>query len=282
MPYGKIAQRGLIALAIILVAGSAIAESEQPPSTVQPAIQKDKGSGHAKHTTNNNDDNVAERPSIFDYLTPTGLNKIANYCGKQPKAKPDKWLHGKYMCDIHITDVFVAAFTGSLVLITALLFIVSSIQACVISRTARRQLRAYVHAYRGKRIDSHHRNLKFEIYIKNFGQTPGYKGLMEMNMGVDMYPPQNRLPPKTISQRPDIFEFPPNGEFVSLPEKAIELSEGEEAWIKAGQGAVYISGIIKYRDTFRKKRTTAFRLMYTNDSFFNGDLLICNYGNKAT
>jgi hypothetical protein len=90
-------------------------------------------------------------PSLLHLFTSGGLKDVSEYCANQRNDEPDKWLHDKFICEIHVTDVLVAAFTGLLVLVTAGLILVGFIQSGKMRKTIRtmenseiRELRAYV------------------------------------------------------------------------------------------------------------------------------------------
>jgi hypothetical protein len=70
-----------------------------------------------------------QSPSLLHFFTSGGLKDVSEYCAAQRNGEPDKWLHDKFICEIHVTDVLVAAFTGLLVLVTAGLIFVGFIQS---------------------------------------------------------------------------------------------------------------------------------------------------------
>lgn len=137
--------------------------------------------------------------------------------------------------------------------------------------TGRRQLRAFVgpetfNLLEGtilKPPDASKTNVPGAVVqIKNSGATTAYK--VRIGTRIDVLEPVNEgtivLPPLA-----DVFAsvLGPNVQSSSTAWFARPLTAGEIADVHAGARAIYLSGRIEYRDTFKKKRFTTFRLQYT-------------------
>ncbi len=165
--------RNVLAIAIlsVLIVSSGVL-SQQPPSPVQPPENSEQRSPAEHETTNNAKHLSRQTPFILDFLSADGLQKISAYCANKPDKDPDKWLHEQFVCDVHITDVAIAIFTGLLVVVTVPLTLVGLCQSRIASKTAKRQLRAYVFISNAEISDiMSDQNLTAKIVVKNFGQT---------------------------------------------------------------------------------------------------------------
>src|SRR6516164_5104049 len=82
-------------------------------------------------------------PSLILYkvFTQTGRNEISRYCTNDSQQEQHDWAH-KYICDVRISDVYIAVFTGLLALVTIGLIIVGFFTIRQMVFTERRQLRA--------------------------------------------------------------------------------------------------------------------------------------------
>jgi hypothetical protein len=63
------------------------------------------------------------------------------------------------------------------------------------------------------------------------------------------------------------------------------LTADQVADLKRGTSAIYVDGYISYRDAFRKKRKTNFRLLYgafTGGIGITTELTIADHGNEAS
>ena len=175
MPYHKI-RRGLLVLAIFFVTGSAIAQSEQP-APFKPSIQNNGISKNEK-TPNDTRNITHNSPSIMEFFTTNGLQKISTYCAIETSSKPDKWLQEKFICDVRLTDVAIAIFTGFLVIFTFALVIVSLRQAGLTRDALIHTQRAFVHVSKiqcDPKIDKHTKKIvAWQITIEwtNSGDTP--------------------------------------------------------------------------------------------------------------
>jgi hypothetical protein len=203
--------RFVVLLIGFVLVTSGVAFSQQPPSPVQPTANEHEGrNNNQKHAGEYNTE-ARSRPGAFDFFTAKGLEKISAYCAAKPEAEPDKWLHEKFICDVHLTDIAVSVFTGLLVFVTIPLTLIGIWQGWISSSTARRQLRAYL-SFSPTFIENYGTNKAVTInyQIRNHGQTPGFDIRYKFTMEV--------LP----DPLPDGFDFPSpqralDSDFDSLP-----------------------------------------------------------------
>jgi hypothetical protein len=233
-------------------------------------------------------DYVSNEPPSFVPLkifTSDGRNEIAAYCASRPKKEEQKWTHD-YVCDVKITDTYLAAFNFLLVLVTSGLIFIGWKTIRKMRDTEERQLRAYVFASPGNLTRPIMRNLpglpaaskwSYVVTFKNSGQTPAY----------DFHH-------FTIS---DVFDLPtPEENFTVVTEGHISkaaLPAGEtvstinshqvtvEEWdaIRAGRKMFYVFGEIHYVDAFKVQRTVRYRFMHGRDQGPT-DLMYCETGNE--
>jgi hypothetical protein len=258
--------------------------SQQAPAPSQPTENSEQG-GPAEHKNSNNAQyRSSEKPSVFNFISPDGLNKISAYCANKPDKDPDKWLHEKFVCDVHITDVAIAIFTGLLVLVTVPLTLVGLCQSRIASKTAKRQLRAYVWGETNRNANIDAEPFVVVTNIKNSGETPAY----DVCCWSQLRAYDNPLPQGFV------FEAAPHriddAKYVVNPGSLHSILTGtepvltpeEKTAIKAGNTSLYIWGEIQYRDAFAKRRKTRFRLLWIYTPLTLGMWSYCNEGNDAT
>jgi hypothetical protein len=137
----------------------------------------------------------------------------------------------------------------------------------------RRQLRAYVHIH-----SAHFDPAKSEVTVKfkNFGLTPAHEVTVASSACVRDYPLTEKLTPLVESKS---AVLPPGGEphNVKFP-----FSEWDDPQGSFGQGgtALYVHGTIKYRDIFKGKRETTFRMFVRSNT--TTDMSAAEDGNGAT
>jgi hypothetical protein len=154
--------------------------------------------------------------------------------------------------------------------------------------TTRAQLRAYVFV-RAKIIHGITDNniLEAHVEIRNSGQTPAYDLTVVSGLAFSTYPPPQSL---TLTV--------PDQDYLSLAGTRMDLGPGdktypvtrgrpltseEKANLVSGTKAVWVYGETRYRDTFRRKQWTTYRLMIGGPfGVSGGDLFGCEEGNKAT
>lgn len=120
------------------------------------------------------------------------------------------------------------------------------------------------------------------IQIKNVGQTPAYGVLHWGCLEFREYPLRSILPdiPKDLdSNRSPVGPNVPITKSLRMPYR---LADAEVKSLKDGTGCVYWNGVILYRDIFRKKHFTRYRLMYGamgGSIGINTDLTFADDGN---
>jgi hypothetical protein len=104
------------------------------------------------------------------------------------------------------------------------------------------------------------------LSVKNSGETPAYDVISWMEITV--IPPSNENTPRVP---PLQHLFPHSLGPGCLSTKALwfgrPLTPNEISLITVGQRAIFIHGRIEYRDAFKKRRFTNFRLFYSNRPF---------------
>jgi hypothetical protein len=149
----------------------------------------------------------------------------------------------------------------------------------------RRQLRAYVFNTQSGIHYLDQPLSQVHVVIKNSGQTPAYKLSDWMAIKLTKFPPTEPLtlllPPADESVVKSESDFGPGDAFNKVQE--IRLSDETKAALRAGTMAIYVYGEIRYRDAFKRRRYTKYRLMYGGDAGARpeGALVACKEGNKA-
>jgi hypothetical protein len=176
--------------------------------------------------------------------------------------------------------------------ITAIYVLISYRTLRAIRKSSERQLRAYVlpesaGIYDGTTVTPPQQGRAnipgIAMLIKNSGQTPAYNVISWLQLAVvavrDEYmltvPPLTQNFPNTLGA---------NGTFSKALWFDRQLTAGEIADIVSGVKAIYVYGRIEYRDTFKKKHFSNFRLHYTNADFPPQPNAIVNFstaGNDA-
>jgi hypothetical protein len=274
--------RNALAIAVlsVLIVPSGVL-SQQPPSPSQPSENSQRGGATEHEIANNAEQPPRQIPFVLDFLSSGGLQKISTYCANKPDKDPDKWLHEQFICDVHITDVAIAIFTGFLVLVTIPLTLVGLCQSRIASKTAKRQLRAYVSISQTEISNiMSGENLAAKVVIKNFGQTPAYNVVMSVGVDTVRFPLTTALPsPNFRHKLPNIG---PGGERTHRFEGDEPIPVEWRARFEQKTSAVYVYGKIKYRDAFAARRFTDFRLYKGGDSGVSGpELNFSPDGNKA-
>jgi hypothetical protein len=256
---------------------------DQSPAQMQPPIQDDKGrGGNDRPAEKQQEPPEKPPPSIVDLFKPNGIDRIAAYCEKQPDTRPNDWLHSKFICEIRVTDVAIAWFSLASVVVTFLLIAVGVAQVTIMRFTARRQLRAYVFIESVEFSDIEiGASPTVVIKVKNYGQTPAYDLGQWAAVGLDTFPvpqhPPGPLPNSDLPRR-----ALGNGDVASLhpaPDR-VPLNQADMAAIDAAQSAIWVVGEVRYRDVFRKRRYTRFRLFLNSEKRMSG-FAAHHEGNKA-
>jgi len=129
--------------------------------------------------------------------------------------------------------------------------------------TAERQLRAYVGVSEASIHKVETGAPEAIVSIKNFGQTPAYDVQAWIHMWIAEYP-------LTVTVLPDAPADFPKSTAVLHPGIQTAFVMPKEPPVKkelipllgTAIGTIYVYGTIKYRDAFRRDRTTKYRLIY--------------------
>lgn len=170
--------------------------------------------------------------------------------------------------------------------------------------SAHRQLRAYVIVERGIIANVANPQTRFgedtatvarllapgvgptaQITIKNAGQTPAYDLVHWGSISIREYPLKSKMkemPRPAVLFRSVLGPSIPEVKTVRLPEPLLrEQIQG----LRESTLAIYCHGEIHYRDGFKKKRVTCYRVMYCAitgiEIGVSTDLTLCEEGNTA-
>jgi hypothetical protein len=206
-------------------------------------------------------------PPLVPYhlFTSAGRDQIAAYCATDSSHEKQDWTH-KYICDVRITDAYVALFTGTLTFVTVGLIGVGYFTLRQMRVTEKRELRAYVGIILSPesviQIIPNQRP-RAGIMIKNFGQTPGYDVVVNTNIAPDAFPLNgNTLPDLDRTETGSRMVIHPGEELHSdgISQEPINQAEFVRLQMEQETRRVYFYGEITYSDVFRKQHTTRFRL----------------------
>lgn len=161
--------------------------------------------------------------------------------------------------------------------------------------TGRRQLRAYVmpdsitvlHPTHDQPKPGRRRKALPEIpigaiYLKNYGATPGLSVLHRADM--QLLPPDREHElelPKELGRISEAAVAP--GGIITKALVFRELTGPEIDAIRSHKMALYIHGVVRYRDAFKAKRETTFRLRYSRTwpPPVGASMTYCDQGNDA-
>jgi hypothetical protein len=231
----------------------------------------------------------------FDYTRFRSYIQLsAGYCTSERPNQQSEW-RKKFICESKVTDVVLAGLTFLLVIVTGLLVSVGSRQ----ERTTRQQTRAFVYLnggaiynvasplaplaiYKptGAEIVSPAEGPMAQLVIKNTGSTPAHWG----GIYVAEYPLKTPLPTEQNTQKPALSAIPPGGVNTKNVRIINPLTAEEIAGLRNGTFAIWVYGKITYRDAFRRKRTSEYRLFHNNISGAIGvstELTWADAGNDA-
>jgi hypothetical protein len=221
-------------------------------------------------------------------LTSAGQDEIAAYCAGQRQGEGKDWARD-YICDVKITDTYLALFAFFLVIVTGGLILVGALTIRKMRDTEERQLRAYVFAEPGSLQQGVgftsgpgivHQNVprwSFEVKFTNSGQTPAY-GFTQFTTAATLNEPASEndfiiRPEAPISRAP----LPAAGEVSTTG--TLDLTAAEVAAIRAGAMSFYVFGEINYTDAFKRKRKVRFRFIHGRHNR-PGDLVYAETGNE--
>jgi hypothetical protein len=276
----KVWRYSIYSLVILIFGAIALAD---PPATK--ANNNEERGNYDKHDTNY----TYQAGFILEFIT--GSKNIADYCNNNSDSETNKWSHG-YICDVKITDVYVATFTALLTFVTIGLVLAGIFTINTMRATERRQLRAYLGiatlAMRCKNLNSKsytpatnivpRENEDFlVIEIKNFGQTPANYARAWVNWAPMEY--LHRLPDDFTFEDADTVQAgdvrPIFSEATIFPDQSIKLQViiNDLTPFRNAVGkraSTYVWGHIDYDDIYGKGQITTFCYMY-NPFGVNGE-----------
>jgi hypothetical protein len=275
---------GSLLIALIAVSWSRPLIYGPPPqateSTQRPTEGQEKGGG-------------------FDYTRIRSyIEASAGYCTSERPNAQSEW-RKKFICESKITDAVIAALTLFLAIFTGLLVWVGNKQ----EKTTRRQMRAFIYLNNGSVYNIASPLAPLAIYkptgaelvspsegplaqltIKNSGSTPAFRVVHLGGICISDYPLRGELPQLMRVKNPPSSAIPPEGINTKSVRIVPPLTPDEVAGLRNGTKAIWVYGEITYRDAFRKKRTSRYRLFHNSSSGAIGvstDLTWAEGGNEA-
>jgi hypothetical protein len=227
------------------------------------------------------------------------INSTTEYCTSERPNAQSEW-RKKFICESKITDVVIAILTCLLAIFTGLLVWVGNKQ----ERTTRQQMRAFVSLDRGSiyniasplsplaiykptgaEIVSPLEGPLAQLTIKNTGSTPAYKVVHWGDITIADYPLKTPLPGREKGGIIPWSSIAPGGINTKFVRINVPLTAEQIAGLRNGTHAIWVYGEILYRDAFRRKRKTEYRLFHNSTAGAIGvstDLTWAEGGNEAT
>lgn len=265
-------------------------------SWLRPSIEGPK----PKATESTNGTNKSNHNSSgFDYWgIRSYINVTANYCTSNRPNAPSEW-RKNFICDSKITDVVIAILTLFLMIFTGLLVWVGNKQ----EKTTRRQLRAFIYLHSGSIYNVAYPLNPLPIYkptgaeimspgegpvanliVRNSGSTPAFKVVHYTGIHVAEYPLKSELPAIQKIKNPPNSAIAPEGINTKRVNHWKPLTSAQIAGLRDGTVAIWVYGEIIYRDAFRRKRRSRYRLFHSAPTGTIGittDLTWAEEGNDA-
>lgn len=247
----------------------------------EPAAHEQRAGGNDQ--TAADDAGAGAIPSVFDFFYPSGIEAISRYCAAKPKGEPDKWLHEKFICDVHSTDVLIAGFTGLLFIATGALWYSTRRLVNTHDKAARRELRAHflpmeavIQEDFSFAVETQREPIaEATVSLKNTGRTPAYDVRIIGGMCIRPYDRDGGMRPESLDL--ELLRYPETGiakatfgpeagrlksERMKGPanteraHKSATLDEARD--VESGASTVFVYGEIQYRDEFNAKRWTTY------------------------
>jgi hypothetical protein len=210
---------------------------------------------------------------------PSGIEEIITQttpAGELKNEKKEEGWFSKLLADP------IAFFTFLLFLATVALWWATRRLVQGAEDTAQRQLRAYVSIkLDGKMFLDSDGLLNAPFITKNNGTTPANFMLCSLYIGLFRFPLDTELDPPNYtptSSNGSLFPGEQVRQYATLPRK---LNQAETQAIEKGEGAIYVWGEVRYKDTFNKQRSTQFRMYSTGADFGRGELAYHHEGNTS-
>lgn len=240
-----------VALMLVPVAGAFVAPN-QPIS---------KATTEHKRANQDQNDSKSEPPSFAAIRLIFGNGEIAKYCDTAPDNEKEKWSH-KYICDVRISDFFVAVFTGLLFIATAGLIVVGLRQfwdSRVLQRAYLSVSPAGIEPFRS--LDG---RLSCDLYFENSGNLPAQdvswfidqkfstdSNLSEFPIDENKFVGNNLIPPHGRIRK--------GGPAINSAEldafRGLQQGKPDSCWL-------YVWGRVRYVDGFNNRRWIDFCYRY--------------------
>jgi hypothetical protein len=249
------ARRAILGLALLLaMIGDSSGQSPPEPPRQNP------GGAQQQPNTEERDTDQAPPPSIIKKAPAEDTQQKPN--DREQNAQENRSNAWTLSDEIAV----VASIAGMLQ------FVALIVTVCVLMRTAKRQLRAYVFISHAEISDiMSDQRLTAKIVVKNFGQTPAYKVIGSLGVDAAPFPLTIKLP--RAVRRITNINIGPGGEItMNFGDDEPVLVEWQPRFTQK-TAAVYVYGTIEYRDAFRIKRFTDFRIYKGGDGGVSGPLL---------
>jgi len=177
---------------------------------------------------------------------------------------------------------WLAVSTVVLAVATIALALFSLCQVVIMSRSARRQLRAYVFVSTAEIDIDDPQNLRASVSIKNSGQTPAYDLINRGGVTIGEVPLREALRPRDREASLSKSALGP-GEVLGKYFGTRPLTPDERAAVRSGSHAIYVYGEILYRDAFGRRRYSRYRFMHGGEApIRHRHLVVCEEGNEAS
>lgn len=241
-----------------LPAAAGVVSLHQPPAkAIHASYRAAQDQGEAR----------PEPPSLPAIRLIFGSDAVAKYCGADTEEQKKDWSH-KYICDIRISDVYIALFTLLLCFVTAGLAWFGLLQFW----DTRILQRAYVTAAPGgidlyRSLDG---RLSCDILLQNSGNLPARNvrwfidrqfaidgALRDFPINEDLIGGNNIIPPKGKMRKGG-----PAINAAELDAFRHRIANSSEA-AKGNWGWLYVWGRVRYKDGFDRERFTDFCFRYS-------------------
>jgi hypothetical protein len=149
--------------------------------------------------------------------------------------------------------------------------------------TAKRQLRAYIHVSDAKFGDFGFPQGIYMVSYTNTGQTPAYDVSATIGINLVKFPLSEELKIEGSGTK-GLTTIGRDGDGHARIEAPRGLSGEEYGAVRDGKMAVFVFGIISYRDVFGDNWTTEYRYFVGGDQGIRSDGFLASHseGNKAT
>lgn len=171
-----------------------------------------------------------------------------------------------------------------LVLITFGLLVATIRIVIITSKTAKRQLRAYVSARLadGEKVFPDENNcLSVPLIIENHGQTPAHSFKSSCFVSVYKEPLQDTFDAPDFKNG-SMALLAPGQKLRIYPTLPNPIDNSTVNAIKSKKCVFYVWGYLEYTDIFKDTQTMCFRLYSAGQDFERGELAYCKEGNNAT